>query len=149
LFALAVEFLSALAFASAEFHAGSPEKVAQYLACIREDDIEVLIFKTIYALHCNEHVQAAQLVERGFAKITALRAVFNGSDTNEASKHMLYAQHLVELHEVIDMRAKGVKVLPEIWRNRLKTFRHDGDAWRRLMEIRSLVLSPTKTARVI
>jgi hypothetical protein len=55
---------------------------------------------------------------------------------------MLYAQHLVELQEVIDMKKRNAKAPPEIWRNRLKTFRHDGDAWRQLIEIRSLVLSP-------
>lgn len=135
---------NALWFAWADYHAKDQNKVRYYMKFLPKDDnLNVILFKAIYLVSSSESYPAAsKFIETGFKKLTENRAMFSGSDANEASKRMVFAQHLIELQEALNMKKKSSTDIPNIWQNRLRNFSHESDAWMKLIEIRSLVLSP-------
>lgn len=132
-------------FAWAYYHAKDLEKMQYYLDIVplkERKNRDYLFFRTIYLIASHKYSEAQSNIENGFELLTDNLAVFNGSDANEASKRMVFAQHLIELNEALEMNQNNIVEAPEIWQNRLRNFSHDSDAWMKLLEIRSLVMSP-------
>ncbi|OHT06128.1 PIKK family atypical protein kinase [Tritrichomonas foetus] len=132
-------------FAWAYYHAHDLEKMEYYLSLVPVNERRnrnYILFNTFYLIASKKYSEAEAYIEKGFEHLTDNMAVFNGSDANEASKRMVFAQHLIELGEALQMTKNSITETPEIWQNRLRNFTHESDAWMKLLEIRSLILSP-------
>lgn len=133
--------LNSLWFAWAEYHTGNLDKVKHYMNP-NANDLPNILFRIIYSIASGDYNLASKTIELGFKKLSEQTEVFNGSDTNQASNTMVYAQNLVELKEALKMKQENATTIPQIWQNRLKNFSHESDAWIKLIDIRCLVLRP-------
>lgn len=129
-------------FAWYEYHAKNMDRVKYYMSFCPQDNLNVILLKSIYLIDCGEYEKAESTINKGYKIITQDLSVFNGSDNNEASERLKFAQNLCELNEVLEMKRSKRLDIPEIWQNRLLNFSHDSDIWMKLIETRSLVLSP-------
>lgn len=139
----------ALWFAWAFYHSKDLKNVQYYMKFFPQNkDLNFIHFKTMFLIASENYEAANEYIEEGFKTLTTNLSVFNGSDANEASKRMVFAQHLIELSEALQMKqdfqTNPYSVLSKfsIWQNRLKNFSHESESWMKLIEIRSLVLSP-------
>ena len=136
---------SALWYAWAFYHVKKFKNVEFYLKFLPENnDINVILFKSMYFIAADRFEEASFSIDRGFKLLTENLTVFNGSDAKEASRRMVNAQHLVELLEVLELKQSNISEPPLIWQNRLVFFSHESSSWIKLIEIRSLVLSPAE-----
>lgn len=134
---------TALCYAWAFYHVKKFNNVEFYLKKFPyKNDLNVIHFKSMYLIAQDRYEEANAIIQKGFELLTDNLSVFNGSDTNEASRRMVFAQHLIELLEVLELKQTKVVDSPIIWQNRLKNFSHESESWMKLIEIRSLVLSP-------
>ncbi|OHT01774.1 PIKK family atypical protein kinase [Tritrichomonas foetus] len=134
---------SALWYAWAFYHVKKFKNVEYYLKFLPDkNDINVVHFKSMYLIAADRYDEAKISINKGFKLLTENLSVFNGSDAKEASRRMVYAQHLIELLEVLELKQSNIVDTPQIWQNRLKYFSHESESWMKLIEIRSLVLSP-------
>ena len=132
----------AIWFAWAFYHSSNNDKVNYYISMFDKNQPNQLSFSAIYYLKTNQYDKAEKCINKAFNIITDDRAVFNGSDERKATVDLAFAEHLVELQEVLNLK-KGVTYdVTEIWENRLGNFAHESHSWMNTSEIRSLVLSP-------
>ena len=132
-------------FAWAYYHAKDLDKMHYYLNLVPENERRnrnYVLFNIFYLIASSKYDEAINSIEDGFKLLTDNLTIFNGSDANEASKRLVFAQHLVELNEALNLKRSKITNIPEIWQNRLRNFSHESDAWMKLLDIRSLVLSP-------
>ncbi|OHT01329.1 PIKK family atypical protein kinase [Tritrichomonas foetus] len=135
---------TALWFAWAFYHVGDFEQVKHYEKFFSPNDPKQLIFTVLYLISSDQLDLAGPCIENGFKILVKDRGVFNGSDTGLATKLLVSAQHLIELKEALKTKKHISNVVPKMWKNRLEGFRHGSDAWMKLIEIRSLLLSPAE-----
>ncbi|OHS95740.1 PIKK family atypical protein kinase [Tritrichomonas foetus] len=131
----------ALWFACSEFHNNKIEEAKCFLLP-ELDDIDTLLYRSIFAIASGDFLNAKIYINKGFEKLTENNSVLDGSDASQATKNMVYAQHFVELNEALLMKKERINTIPKIWQNRIKNFSHESDAWIRMIEVRSLVLRP-------
>ena len=140
----------ALWYAWSFYHAKDIESVSYFMSFFPNDenDLNIIHFNSMFLIATEQFEAAASYLENGFRVLTQNLSVFNGSDAKEASRRMVFAQHLIELNEALQMK-QDFQINPDlinpiltIWQNRLKNFSHESESWMKLIEIRSLVLSP-------
>ena len=136
---------SSLWFAKAFFHAKDFEKVQHFLAlrrCPVSNDIDASIFSALCYIASERYEEAKAKIEDGFKLVIADRTVFNGSDAGKATEKLLSAHSLIELTEALNRKLAKERDVPRAWKHRLDYFCHDSSAWMKLIDIRSLLLSP-------
>ncbi|OHS98309.1 PIKK family atypical protein kinase [Tritrichomonas foetus] len=138
----------ALWFAWAFYHNKDLESVGYFMGFFPEEcDLNTIHFNSMFLIASEHYGPAAEYLEDGFRILTDNLSVFNGSDAKEASRRMVFAQHLIELSEALQMK-QDIQTNPDLdisfstWQNRLNNFSHESESWMKLIEIRSLVLSP-------
>ena len=136
---------SAIWFAWAFYHSHDYETVKKFLAYFQdESDLNSILFRSLFSISTGDYQSSALCIKEGFNELTKNLSIYDGSDANRATKNMVFAQHLVELQEVLAMKSNNCHEIPKLWQSRLRDFSHESDAWTKLIEIRSLVLSPVK-----
>ncbi|KAK8899019.1 hypothetical protein M9Y10_001315 [Tritrichomonas musculus] len=152
-FDLSEKHETALWFAWAFYHLRDFEQVKHYAEFFSTKDIKQQIFIILYLISSGQLEMAGPYIEKAFEVLAEGRGAFNGSDTGLATKILVSAQHLIELKEALKIKKKNNDNLsdnikdsntsvPRMWKRRLESFRHGSDAWMKLIEIRSLLLSP-------
>lgn len=140
---------TALWFAWAFYHAHDFERVKQYTKYFSPNDIKQQIFTVLYLISSGQLDKAGPCIKNAFNILVSNKNYFNESDTGLATKLLTSALHLTELNEALKIKKKSSlknshksEYVPKVWKNRLELFRHGSDAWMKLIEIRSLLLSP-------
>lgn len=135
----------AIYFAWAYYHSKDLNAVSYYMKYFpAESNLNIIQFSTVFFIASNHYDAARAYIEDGFRVLTQNLGVFSGSDIQEASRKMLSAQHFIELTEALEMKEEGDIKASSIWQNRLKTFSQESTSWMKLIEIRSLVISPSE-----
>lgn len=133
---------TALWYAWAFYHVKQFKVVEFYLKNFPEKkDLNMIFFASLYLIAIKRYNEANEMIKHGFEFLTSNLSIFNGSDTQEASRRMTFAQHLIELLEVLEIKKMNIVDTPLNWLNRLKNFSHEAESWMKLIEIGSLVLS--------
>ncbi|OHT09053.1 PIKK family atypical protein kinase [Tritrichomonas foetus] len=134
---------NAIWYAWAFYHSNEFDKVRFFIRFfIDSNDFNSILFLSLFSIASDEYNKTEKYIQRGFDELTNDLNVFSGSNANKASNNMVFAQHLIELTEVLNMKKTGDKNIPKMWQHRLQNFSHESNAWTKLIEIRSLVLSP-------
>ena len=130
-------------FAWAFYHTEDWQKVAKILPTFSNNpSLTDLIFQAVFALRQNHLDESKQLVEKGFNKLAKDRSIYAGGDISKATYNLKAAQLFVEISEACRIiQEKKVSSL-DVWTRRLKGFQRDGDTWIKLIDIRSLIISP-------
>ena len=136
---------NAIWFAWAFYHSHDFAKVQKFVEYFHDDnDINSIIFQSLFLISSENYESAKECINRGFNLLSTKLKVFNGLNDNKASKNMVFAEHLIELQEVLNIKQNKIQNFPKIWKYRLQNFSSDSYAWTKLIEIRSLVLSPSE-----
>lgn len=146
----------ALWFAYAYLHENNLEKASYYINYLKKisantnesqenENILRIIVSALYYISIRDYESANSTIEDGFQFLAKNRSIFNGSDANIAHKYLIASQHFIELYECILHLTKKSKRVPRIWSNRIENYVEESDAWKRLIDIRLLVLSPEDT----
>ncbi|EAY04287.1 PIKK family atypical protein kinase [Trichomonas vaginalis G3] len=133
---------NAIWFAWAFYHSDNFEKVAQYVKYFNNFNHNHLLFQAIYLVASTQYDSAIKHISKCFELLTENREIYSGADSNQASKNLVFAQHLTELSEVIEVKKSGVQCVPSIWQQRLHSFSNDSDSWTKLIEVRGLLITP-------
>lgn len=137
--------INAIWFAWAFYHSNDYQAVKKFLEYFKDEcDFNSILFRSLFSISIGDYHASEISIKQGFQELTKNLSIYTGSDANRATKNMVFAQHLVELQEVLTMKSEQRPEIPKLWQSRLRGFSHESDAWTRLIEIRSLVLSPVK-----
>ncbi|KAH0788589.1 PIKK family atypical protein kinase [Histomonas meleagridis] len=137
--------INAIWFAWAFYHSRDFELVQKFVTYFQDDnEFNSILFQSLFLISSENYNAASECILRGFKVLSTKLSVFNGNDDNKASQNMVFAQHLIELQEVLSMKQNKLHKIPNIWQYRLQSFSSESDAWTKLIEIRSLVLSPAE-----
>lgn len=135
---------NAIWFAWAYYHIHDFEKVKTYLTYINEStDPLSNLFKSVFYIASGLYNEANECINNGFHLLAIDMSKSDESDASKTSQNMIFAQHLIELHEALQMKVSNATVLPSIWKHRLQNFSQECDTWTTMIEIRSLVLKPS------
>ncbi|EAX88702.1 PIKK family atypical protein kinase [Trichomonas vaginalis G3] len=130
-------------FAYAYLHSKDIEISKKYIEYVdKNDDILSIIILSLFYISCEDYKTAEMTIERGFRTLIKDKSIYNGTDINMAHKYLIASQHFVELYECILFKEKKSQKVPKIWSNRLENYTEDSDAWKKLIDIRLLVLRP-------
>jgi len=133
----------AIWFAFAFFHSKDMNNTEYFVSFFEDQNDHVsVIIRCLYYISSGQYKKAIITVENGFKYLIQDRSVFGGSDANQATRFLVASQHFVELQETVAIMESRQKTIPAIWENRLQNFSEDSDSWTKLIDIRSLLLSP-------
>lgn len=129
-------------FARSFYHSNNFKKVDEYIRhCPSDFNQDVSIFKALYYVASSQYTTASAHIDACFDTLVENRQIYSENDIYQVLKNLVIAQYLTELSEVIDVKTNNVskEIISERWNQRLVSFSLDSEAWRKLIEIRSLL----------
>ncbi|GFS18339.1 serine/threonine-protein kinase mTOR [Elysia marginata] len=123
---------------------GQWDSVEQYTTFIPRTSHDAAFFRAVFALHSDNFTLAQQCIDKARDILDTELTAMAGESYNRAYGAMVNVQMLSELEEVISYklvpeRREAIKLM---WWNRLKGCQRVVEDWQRILQVRSLVISP-------
>ncbi|KAG8798931.1 phosphatidylinositol kinase- protein kinase tor1, partial [Serendipita sp. 400] len=126
------------------------DRMDEYVASMGSDSTDRSFFKAILSVHGSQFDTAQTCIARARDALQMDLGIVD--DYNRVYGTMVRIQLLSELEEIITYK-KSVDqpdkkaMLRKTWKKRLQGCQHDVDTWQRVLQLRSLVISPSEDAR--
>ncbi|XP_048250308.1 serine/threonine-protein kinase mTOR-like isoform X1 [Haliotis rufescens] len=124
---------------------GQWESMEEYMCLIPRTSYDGAFYRAIFALHSENFQLAQQCIDKARDILDTDLTAMAGESYNRAYGAMVNVQMLSELEEIIKY-----KLIPErqdaiktMWWDRLKGCQRVVEDWQRILQVRSLVISPT------
>ena len=131
---------SSLWFAWCFYYSNNMDMVQKMITHFPDNELRPHIFLRLLVLVANNQFDKAErIISDEFIRMASNKAPFNGLNIAVAEEQLIYAQHLIEFGEVIEMKRTNRHDPLEIWKYRDRFIDRIRDC-RELTNIRSLVL---------
>ncbi|CAG0917860.1 unnamed protein product [Notodromas monacha] len=119
-------------------------EVTNYTHLIPRDTQEGCFFRAVLAIHHGDHLTAQPLIASARDLLEVELTTMAGESYERAYGPMINGQMLAELEEVITYKVVPRKrdALRRMWWDRLQGCQKTVDYWQKILQVRSLVLSP-------
>ncbi|KAK0063750.1 serine/threonine-protein kinase mTOR-like isoform X1 [Biomphalaria pfeifferi] len=123
---------------------GQWDSVEQYMCFIPRTSHDAAFFRAVYALHCENYPLAQQCIDKARDILDTELTAMAGESYNRAYGAMVNVQMLSELEEVIQYKLvpERREAIQHMWWNRLKGCQRVVEDWQKILQVRSLVISP-------
>ncbi|XP_059160425.1 serine/threonine-protein kinase mTOR-like [Physella acuta] len=123
---------------------GQWDSVEQYMCLIPRTSHDAAFFRAVYALHCENYQIAQQCIDKARDILDTELTAMAGESYNRAYGAMVNVQMLSELEEVIQYKLvpERREAIKQMWWNRLKGCQRVVEDWQKILQVRSLVISP-------
>ncbi|BFZ23557.1 hypothetical protein BsWGS_26596 [Bradybaena similaris] len=123
---------------------GQWDSVEQYMFYIPRTSHNAAFFKAVFALHSENYQLAQQCIDKARDVLDTELTAMAGESYNRAYGAMVNVQMLAELEEVIQYKLvpERREAIRQMWWNRLKGCQRVVEDWQRILQVRSLVISP-------
>lgn len=139
---------TSLWFAWSFYYSNRMDMVQQMIKRFPDNELRQHTFLRLLVLVAgNQFEKAERIISDEFIRMTANKSPFNESNSALAEEQLIYAQHLIEFEEVIDMKRSKRSQPPEMWKYRGSFVDRIRDC-RQLTNIRSLVLSQKEKVKL-
>ncbi|ESO95689.1 hypothetical protein LOTGIDRAFT_214800 [Lottia gigantea] len=125
---------------------GNWNSMEQYMCLIPRTSYDGAFYRAVFALHSDDFKQAQQCIDKARDILDTELTAMIGESYNRAYGAMVNVQMLAELEEIIQY-----KLVPERreairlnWWNRLKGCQQNVEDWQKILQVRSLVISPSE-----
>lgn len=122
------------------------DKLLQYFP--RSDSLRLGFVKILTLIRENRLEEARATIKEKYRTIVQSREIFGGTNVHMAFRHLIFAQHLSELSEVVSLKMQNKMQIPITWERHLLTFKGKGRDWRELSDIRNLMTPATQEDKV-
>ncbi|XP_035824600.1 serine/threonine-protein kinase mTOR isoform X2 [Aplysia californica] len=123
---------------------GQWDSVEQYLCFIPRTSHDAAFFRAVFALHSENYQTAQQCIDKARDILDTELTAMAGESYNRAYGAMVNVQMLSELEEVIQYKLVPERrdAIKQMWWNRLKGCQRVVEDWQKILQVRSLVISP-------
>uniref|UniRef100_A0A0P4VNQ8 Serine/threonine-protein kinase TOR n=2 Tax=Scylla TaxID=6760 RepID=A0A0P4VNQ8_SCYOL len=128
---------------------GEWSMMEEYSRCIPRDTNEGAFYRAVLAVHKDQHHVAQQYIDTARDLLDTELTAMVGESYQRAYNSMVAVQMLAELEEVIQYKLVPERRLPitHIWWERLQGCQRVVEDWQKILQVRSLVLSPQEDMR--
>ncbi|MCL4120666.1 UNVERIFIED_CONTAM: hypothetical protein GTU68_051307, partial [Idotea baltica] len=128
---------------------GQWNTMEKYANFIPRETQEGAFYRAVLAIHKNEFQNAQELIELSRELLDTELTAMVGESYQRAYSSMVGVQKLAELEEVIQFKLvpERRKAIAQIWWDRLQGCQKIVEDWQKILQVRSLVLSPQDDMR--
>nr|FAA04053.1 TPA: mechanistic target of rapamycin [Lymnaea stagnalis] len=123
---------------------GQWDSVEQYMCFIPRTSHDAAFFRAVHSLHLENYQLAQQCIDKARDILDTELTAMAGESYNRAYGAMVNVQMLSELEEVIQYKLvpERREAIKQMWWNRLKGCQRVVEDWQKILQVRSLVISP-------
>ncbi|XP_041377661.1 serine/threonine-protein kinase mTOR-like isoform X2 [Gigantopelta aegis] len=124
---------------------GQWDSIEEYMCLISRTSYDGAFYRAVFALHSENFPMAQQCIDKARDILDTELTAMAGESYNRAYGAMVNVQMLSELEEIIQYklvpeRQEAIKVM---WWQRLQGCQRVVEDWQKILQVRSLVISPT------
>ncbi|XP_033096355.1 serine/threonine-protein kinase mTOR-like [Anneissia japonica] len=125
------------------------ESMDEYACMIPRDTYDGAFYRAVLAVHQDHFAQAQQCINKARDILDTELTARAGESYNRAYGAMVNVQMLSELEEIIQYKLvpERQEVIKQIWWDRLQGCQRNVEDWQKMIQVRSLVISPTDDRR--
>ncbi|XP_013416422.1 serine/threonine-protein kinase mTOR-like [Lingula anatina] len=135
--------------AVASWGLGQWDSMEEYSCMIPRDSMEGAFYRAVQALHVDQYTVAQQCIDKARDILDTELTAMAGESYNRAYGAMVNVQMLSELEEVMQYKLVPERrnSIKETWWNRLQGCQRVVEDWQRIIQVRSLVVTPQEDMR--
>lgn len=120
------------------------EEMERYVSCIPKGSMDGSFYRAVLAIHNKEFPLAQQLIDTARDMLDSELTSMAGESYQRAYPAMVSVQMLAELEEVIqyELIPHRQHTIQNMWWNRLQGCQRIVEDWQKIIQVRTLVLSP-------
>lgn len=120
------------------------DAMKNYVDCMPQDSPDGSFYRAIMAIHNNQWTDLRYYIDQARTSLDSELSALVGESYQRAYAALVNAQLLAELEEVVTYKLVSEKrnVIRQAWWTRLQGGQRVVEDWRKILQIRSLVLSP-------
>ncbi|XP_039269325.2 serine/threonine-protein kinase mTOR-like [Styela clava] len=129
---------------AASWGLGKWESMDEYTCMIPREQYDGPFYRAVMALHQNHFVQAKECIDEAREILDSELTALAGESYNRAYSALVNCQMLAELEEVIYYKLVPERrpLIKQAWWDRLQGCERNLEDWQRIIQVRSLVISP-------
>ncbi|KAL5013660.1 hypothetical protein ScPMuIL_007930 [Solemya velum] len=130
--------------AAAAWGLGQWESMEEYMQFIPHTSLDGAFYRAVFELHTENFQQSQLCIDKARDILDTELTAMAGESYNRAYGAMVYVQMLSELEEVIQYKLVPERREPirRMWWDRLQGCQRVAEDWQRIIQVRSLVVSP-------
>lgn len=132
--------------AAASWGLGHWDSMEEYMCYIPRTSYDGTFYRAVFALHNENYQQAQQCIDKARDIVDTDLTAMAGESYNRAYSVMVNVQMLSELEEIIQYKLvpERRQAIKDMWWERLKGCQRNVEDWQRILQVRTLVISPNE-----
>ena len=132
--------------ASAAWHLGNWKKMETIVKAI-DESFESYFYQSIIAFHNDHYSKSQKFIKLARRQMDNELTALVGESYHRAYDELVRVQQLSELEEIIQYKLSKDdpdrrKMIIQLWKNRINGCQRNVEVWEKILQVRSLVLSP-------
>ncbi|XP_050412148.1 serine/threonine-protein kinase mTOR [Patella vulgata] len=125
---------------------GHWDSMEQYMCLIPRTSYDGAFYRAVFALHSDNFMLAQQCIDKARDILDTDLTAMVGESYNRAYGAMVNVQMLAELEEIIQYKLvpERREAIRSNWWNRLKGCQQNVEDWQKILQVRSLVITPSE-----
>ncbi|KAL1233036.1 Serine/threonine-protein kinase mTor [Trichinella pseudospiralis] len=130
---------------------GKWEAMQDYIAEISQSTVEGCFYRAVLAVHHQNFCEAQFRIDQARDLLDNELTAMLSESYSRAYESIVMVQMLSELEETIDVKRNPEKrrIVPSVWWNRLQGCQRSVEDWQRILQVRSLVLTPDEMRQML
>ncbi|KRY15256.1 Serine/threonine-protein kinase mTOR [Trichinella patagoniensis] len=130
---------------------GKWEAMQDYIAEISQSTVEGCFYRAVLAVHHQNFCEAQFRIDQARDLLDNELTAMLSESYSRAYDSIVMVQMLSELEETIDAKRNPEKrrIVPSVWWNRLQGCQRSVEDWQRILQVRSLVLTPDEMRQML
>ncbi|XP_071482072.1 serine/threonine-protein kinase mTOR-like [Diadema antillarum] len=135
--------------AAAAWGLGDWDSMEEYTCLIPRDTYDGAFYRAVLAVHQDHFGQAQQCIDKARDILDTELTAMAGESYDRAYGAMVSVQMLSELEEIIQYKLVPERrdIIKEMWWDRLQGCQRNVEDWQKVIQVRSLVISPQEDLR--
>ncbi|XP_041480411.1 serine/threonine-protein kinase mTOR-like [Lytechinus variegatus] len=135
--------------AAAAWGLGDWDSMEEYTCIIPRDTYDGAFYRAVLAVHQDHFGQAQQCIDKARDILDTELTAMAGESYDRAYGAMVSVQMLSELEEIIQYKLVPERqdIIREMWWDRLQGCQRNVEDWQKIIQVRSLVISPHEDLR--